>query len=107
MYQARARLFQMLSLESRLMILDELRYGDACVCHLQHRMYKPQAYVSQQLRVLKDAGIVSTRRDGVNVFYQLTDPLTRSLVDLAVGPVDRTRPVDPSCPCPCCSSQNE
>jgi ArsR family transcriptional regulator len=103
-YGARARLFHLLSLESRLRILDELRYGDACVCHLQHHLHKPQAYMSQQLRILKDAGVVDTRKEGVNVFYILTDPVARGLVDLALGPIDEGRPVDTRCPCPYCSS---
>ena len=103
-YTERTKLFHLLSLENRLRILDELRYGDACVCHLQHRLGKPQAYVSQQLRVLKDAGVVDTERDGVFLFYRLVDPLARQLVDAALGPVDVGRPVDPACPCPRCGT---
>ena len=103
-YVARTKLFHLLSLENRLRILDELRYGEACVCHLQHKLRRPQAYVSQQLRILKDAGIVDTDRDGVNIFYRLVDPLARRLIDVALGPVDAERPIDPSCPCPHCSA---
>lgn len=102
-YTENTRLFHLLSLETRLRILDELRYGDACVCHLQHKLQKPQAYVSQQLRILKDAGIVDTNRDGVNIFYQLVNPLARQLLDIVLEPVDETRPVDGSCPCPHCT----
>ena len=101
----KAKLFHLLSLENRLRILDELRYGDACVCHLQHKLGKPQAYVSQQLRILKDAGIVDTDRDGVNIFYRLVDPLVRQLLDVALGPIDARRPVDTSCPCPRCAGE--
>ena len=104
-YVERTKLFHLLSLESRLRILDELRYGDACVCHLQHKLKKPQAYVSQQLRILKDAEIVDTDRDGVNIFYRLVDPLARRLIDVALGPIDARRSVDASCPCPRCSSE--
>ena len=102
-YTAKAKLFHLLSLESRLRILDELRYGDACVCHLQHHLKKPQVYVSQQLRILKDAGLVQTNKEGVNVFYELVDPLTRALLEQALGPVDANRTVDTCCPCPHCS----
>jgi ArsR family transcriptional regulator len=104
-YAAKAKLFHILSLENRLRIVDELRYGDACVCHLQHKLKKPQAYVSQQLRILKDEDVVNTDRDGVNIFYRLVDPLARQLVDLALGPIDAQRPVDPSCPCPRCAGE--
>lgn len=104
-YTKQAELFQLLSLENRLHILDELRYGDACVCHLQHKLQRPQAYVSQQLRILKDAGIVDTDRDGVNIFYRLVDPLARRLLDAALGPIDVGRAVDASCPCPRCAAE--
>ena len=99
------KLFHLLSLENRLRILDELRYGDACVCHLQHKLKKPQAYVSQQLRILKDAEIVDTDRDGVNIFYRLVDPLTRQLIDVALGAIDAQRSVDANCPCPRCAGE--
>lgn len=102
-YTTQAKLFHTLSLEARLRIVDELRHGDACVCHLQHVLDKSQAYVSQQLRILKDAGIVDTVRDGVNIFYHLDDPLVQKLVDLALGPINAARPVDSSCPCPRCA----
>ena len=104
-YTERTKLFHLLSLENRLRILDELRYADACVCHLQHKLKKPQAYVSQQLRILKDAGVVDTTRDGVNIFYRLRDPLARQLVDVALGPIDAQRRVDASCPCPRCADK--
>jgi len=106
-YEDKAELFHLLSLENRLRILDELRYGDACVCHLQHHLGRPQAYVSQQLRVLKDAGVVDDHKDGVNVFYSLTSPTARELLEVALGPIDVDRPVDPECPCPCCQASAE
>jgi len=104
-HRARAELFRLLSLENRLRILDELRYGDACVCHLQHVLRKPQAYVSQQLRILKDAGIVDTHKEGVNVFYSLSGPLAREVLDAALGSLEGNRPVDPRCPCPRCAAR--
>ena len=104
-HRARAELFHLLSLENRLRILDELRYGDACVCHLQHMLKRPQAYVSQQLRILKDAGIVDTHKEGVNVFYCLTGALARKVLDEALGPLEQNRPVDPRCPCPRCAAR--
>lgn len=94
--------FSLLSHPARLRILDELRYGDACVCHLQHRLGRPQVYVSQQLGVLRQAGVVESYHEGTNVFYRLVDAEVRALLGLALGPVDASRPVDPGCPCPKC-----
>ena len=72
-YRKAAKLFHLLSHQARLHILDELRKDEACVCHLQTVLHRPQAYVSQQLRVLREAGVVADRKDGVLVFYRLDD----------------------------------
>jgi len=102
-YEEAAGLFQLLSHQARLQILDELRVDEACVCHLQTVLGRPQAYVSQQLRVLRDAGLVADRRDGLMVYYQLADDQVEQLLDEVLGPAgDRERL--PDCPCPhCCS----
>jgi len=47
-YRQAAQLYHLLSHPARLHILDELRRNEACVCHLQAVMGRPQAYVSQQ-----------------------------------------------------------
>lgn len=52
-YREPARLFHLLSHPARLHILDELRREDAYVYHLQAVLGRPQAYVSQQLQVLR------------------------------------------------------
>ncbi|HUW12317.1 MAG TPA: metalloregulator ArsR/SmtB family transcription factor, partial [Anaerolineae bacterium] len=70
-HMAAATLFQILSHEARLHLLDELRKDEACVCHLQTVLGRPQAYVSQQLRVLRDEGLVKDRRNGTLVYYRL------------------------------------
>ena len=44
------------------------------MCHLRTVLRRPQTYVSQQLRVLRDAGMVADRKDGVLVYYRLADP---------------------------------
>ena len=72
-YQQAAKLFQMLSHQARLRIMDELRRDEACVCHLQEVLGRPQAYVSQQLRVLREAEVVTARKDGLLVYYRLAN----------------------------------
>jgi ArsR family transcriptional regulator len=101
-YEEARTLFHLLSLESRLRILDYLRYTDACVCQLQYLLQRPQAYVSQQLRCLRDAGVVTTHKEGTLVFYHLSDPLVRQVLDLVLGPPDENRPPDPLHSCPRC-----
>jgi len=69
-YQQATNLFHLLSHPARLRILDELRRDEACVCHLQAVLGRPQAYVSQQLRVLREAEVVVDRKDGLLVYYR-------------------------------------
>ncbi|OQY18058.1 MAG: hypothetical protein B6I35_13580 [Anaerolineaceae bacterium 4572_32.2] len=101
-YQQATQLFQTLSHLARLRILDELRRDEACVCHLQAVLGRPQAYVSQQLRVLRDANMVTDRKDGQLVYYSLNDPQITQLIEIVLGPAgERTQP--PDCPCPRCA----
>jgi ArsR family transcriptional regulator len=100
-HMSAAALFQVLSHQARLHILDELRKDEACVCHLQTVLGRPQAYVSQQLRVLRDEGLVIDRRDGTLVYYRLADDRVERLLDDVLGPPGERVCVD-SCPCPHC-----
>ena len=68
-----ARLFQALSDDTRLDILEMLRNGERCVCELTDTLDAAQSRLSFHLRVLKDAGIVRDRKDGRWVHYEL-DP---------------------------------
>jgi len=104
-YEQAAALFTLLSHEPRLRILDELRRGEACVCHLQAVLGRPQAYVSQQLGVLREAGVVTDRRDGLFVFYRLADLLVEQLLEQTLGPPGEATGV-PGCPCPGCETKS-
>ena len=57
----------------RIQILFSIGYGEACVCHLEAILNKRQAYISQHLMILRDAGILETRRDGKYIFYRVAD----------------------------------
>ena len=102
-YQQATNLFHLLSHPARLHILDELRRDEACVCHLQAVLERPQAYVSQQLRVLREAEMVADRKDGLLVYYRLSDPQVMQLLEDVLGPAgERTGPA--GCQCPKCTS---
>jgi DNA-binding transcriptional ArsR family regulator len=95
--------FKALAHPVRLQILDMLRSGEACVCHMETALNKRQAYISQQLMVLRDAGLVDTRRDGLQVFYCLADDTTAALLDALLGSVEEERQTRlEGCPCPHC-----
>jgi len=101
-YEEKSDLFQMLSHPVRLQILDELRRREACVCHLQAVTGRPQAYISQQLRFLREAGLVNDVKDGQNVFYQLTHEKTRIILKGVLGEPDAPS-TPPTCTCPYCT----
>lgn len=101
-----AHLFKALMHPVRLQILDLLRDGEQCVCHLEAQLGQRQAYVSQQLAILRRAGLVADRRDGPNSFYRITRPEVLTILDTAramVGEVTAS-PVASSDTCPCSCS---
>jgi ArsR family transcriptional regulator len=65
------RLFHALSDGTRLSILQRLRFGERCVCDLTDALDAAQSRLSFHLKVLKDAGLVTDRRDGRWMYYTL------------------------------------
>ena len=78
---------KLLAHPERLRILDAIRRDSECVCHLEALLDKPQPYVSQQLRLLRDAGVIVDEKQGQNVFYRLSDDEVRAWLDVVLGPV--------------------
>jgi DNA-binding transcriptional ArsR family regulator len=111
-YDNSAKLFKALMHPVRLEILEILRDGEHCVCHIEAALGQRQAYISQQLSVLREAGLVQDRRDGWNVHYRVTQPQVFALLDVAltmVGGQPSKREVAhgaelANCPCPRCAS---
>jgi ArsR family transcriptional regulator, arsenate/arsenite/antimonite-responsive transcriptional repressor len=66
-----ARLFHALSDETRLRIVGKLLAGEQCVCNLTDALDAGQSRLSFHLKALKDAGIVTDRREGRWVHYAL------------------------------------
>jgi ArsR family transcriptional regulator len=87
----------------RLQILDMLRHGEICVCHIETALGKRQAYISQHLMTLRDAGLVSARKDGLQVYYRLSDDLVADMLRLVYGiPEQPQAEILNDCPCPQC-----
>jgi len=76
-------LFQSLSPLARLQMVQALGEGEACVCHLETMLGYRQAYISQHLMALRQAGMVVSRREGRNVFYRLANPGLVALIQQA------------------------
>jgi ArsR family transcriptional regulator len=100
---------RLLAHPERLRILDAIRRDAECVCHLEALLAKPQPYVSQQLRLLRDAGLIIDEKQGQNVYYRLVDAEVASWLDAILGPVTGELPEMArhksviACPCPKCA----
>lgn len=103
-YQDMTDVFKALAHPVRLQILDMLRGGEICVCHMERALGKRQAYISQQLMVLRSAGLVESRKDGLSAYYRIVDDVVFDLLGAVLGPADNASPeVLEACPCPHCS----
>lgn len=78
-----AQIFHGLSDETRLRILERLKEGERCVCDLTEAFKTGQSRLSFHLKVLKDAGLVTDRRDGRWIYYALNQDVISELADLA------------------------
>jgi ArsR family transcriptional regulator len=63
--------FHALSDPTRLELVALLRRGERCVCQLQEALGAAQSRLSFHLKVLKEAGLVTDRREGRWVYYTL------------------------------------
>jgi ArsR family transcriptional regulator, arsenate/arsenite/antimonite-responsive transcriptional repressor len=66
------QLFRALADRTRLRIVNLLARGTLCVCDLQRILRLPQSSISRHLALLKSAGLIRDRRDGMRTFYALT-----------------------------------
>jgi ArsR family transcriptional regulator len=104
-------LFKALTHPARIAILDILRNGEQCVCHIEAHLGYRQAYISQQLAVLREAGLIQDNRDGLNIYYRIIRPEVFALIDVARTMVGIPLPRSPfntpraACPCPKCADK--
>jgi ArsR family transcriptional regulator len=116
-YLTQSKLYKILSHPTRLAILDILRDGEQCVCHMEAMSGLRQAHISQHLMVLREAGLVTDRRDGWNIFYRVIRPEIYAALD-AMNAIHGTKSIDytqiaaskprrKACPCPKCNPERE
>lgn len=73
----------------RLHILQTLREGELCVGEIVTQVGGSQANVSKHLGVLRSAGLVRARRDGMNVCYSLDDPAVFEICQMVCDALER------------------
>ena len=92
-YERQARLCQTLTDPKRLKLLQALRAGERSVGDLTVAIDASSTNVSQHLAVLRDAGLVATRRQGTSIYYRLAYPAIMEACDIIHG-ILRTQLVD-------------
>ncbi|MBI5250552.1 MAG: winged helix-turn-helix transcriptional regulator [Desulfomonile tiedjei] len=70
----KAEVFKAMGHPLRLGVIEFLREGERCVCEIVEEVGTEISNVSKHLSVLKKAGIVADRRDGLKIMYRLTMP---------------------------------
>ena len=112
-YETISSRLKLLAHPERLQILDVLRRDAECVCHLEALLGKPQPYVSQQLRFLRQAGLIVDEKEGQNVYYRLVDVEVMAWLEQVLGPAVGEHPAMAAhkrviaCPCPKCAEEKE
>ena len=76
------RLMKVLSNADRLMLLCQLAQGEKRVGELEEMLGITQPTLSQQLTVLREEGLVTTRRDGKNIYYQIVSQPTLAIMNV-------------------------
>jgi len=94
----------------RVQILLAIGTGEACVCHLETLLELRQAYISQQLMLLRKKKIITSRRDGKYIYYRLVNPEVLNVLRAAgemLGVSEDALVIQDhlNCDCPSCNTE--
>lgn len=78
-----AEILKAIAQETRLSILELLRDSERCVCEIFPAINQEQSNVSRHLNMMKKAGILTRRKDGLKIFYAIKHPEVLEVIDLA------------------------
>jgi DNA-binding transcriptional ArsR family regulator len=81
--------FKVLAEPMRLRLLQTLEAGERTVGELVSETGAGQANVSKHLNLLADAGLVGRRKEGLNVYYFIADPMVFELCKLVCGSLQK------------------
>ncbi|MBR5386661.1 MAG: helix-turn-helix transcriptional regulator [Clostridiales bacterium] len=73
-------LFKVFGDTTRIKIMYALYEGEMCVCAISELLNMTQSAISHQLKTLKDANLVSARREGKEMYYSLSDEHVKSII---------------------------
>lgn len=76
------RIYKALAHPIRIKIVRTLRDGPLCVCTLNENVEFSQSNLSQHLKILKDAGILKSEKDGIKILYSIKDEEVKNLLNI-------------------------
>ncbi len=79
--EGQASILKALGQPTRLQILSLLKDGERCVCEIFPAIDQEQANVSKHLSILKQSGILESRKDGLRILYRIKTPEVFNLLD--------------------------
>jgi ArsR family transcriptional regulator len=82
LFESQAAILKALGQPTRLQILNLLKDGEHCVCEIFPAINQEQANVSKHLSILKQAGILESRKDGLRIIYRIKN---QEALDLLKG----------------------
>ena len=82
LYKMHADICHTLAHPKRLEVIDRLRTGELSVTELAEALEISQSNLSQHLALMRERGILTTRREGLNIFYSLSNPKITLACDL-------------------------
>lgn len=84
LYEFHAQFCKTLADANRLLIIAELVKGEKSVSDLANNLGLNQSNVSKHLSLMRERGLVATRRDGVSIYYSLSDPRIFKAIELLI-----------------------
>lgn len=78
-----SNVFKALAHPTRVQIVKLLKEGELCVCDILPNLDSEQSNTSQHLTILKNQGIVESRKDGAKVIYAVKNREVYEMIDLA------------------------
>ena len=88
-YEMQAQVIGALAHPIRVAIAELLRDGEACVCEIAERIGAERSNTSRHLAVMLKAGVLKTRKDGLQVFYSLRTPCVLNFLSCATRAIQQ------------------
>jgi ArsR family transcriptional regulator len=77
------KILKALSDPTRFKIVELLKQGEICACKFVPLTKKAQPTISQHLKILENAGIIKSRKEGKMILYSVTNPKIFDLIEIA------------------------